>query len=160
MQSIAALRTTSLLAGLLALAACGRGAPIDGHTIVPDTEHNGAAWEDAPHYEVDPSPALLLDPRGYSIPVPAGLEGKSVNAIRVLADAEFRAAWDGKSALELGAATLKSSGPAPRSFPGFVAGQHYVLGLGYEQPAGADGKLHFDVMWAGLVDVRAGKPGR
>jgi predicted small lipoprotein YifL len=154
-----ALHATSLLAGLLALAACGREAPIDGRTIVPDAEHNDAAWENALHYEVDPSPALLLDPRGDSIPVPAGLEGKPINAIRVLADGEFRAAWDGKSALELGAATLKSSGSAPRSFPGFIAGQKYVLGLGHEQPAGADGQLHFDVMWAGLVDVRGGPPG-
>jgi hypothetical protein len=155
-----ALRTAPFLAGLLALAACGHEAPIDGRTIVPDAEHNDAAWENAAHYEVDPSPALLLDPRGYPIPVPAGLEGKSVNAIRVLANGEFRAAWDGRSPLELGAATLKGSGPAPRDFPGFLAGQNYVLGVGHEQPAGADGQLHFDVMWAGIVDVRGGKPGR
>jgi predicted small lipoprotein YifL len=160
MRRTAALRITSLLAGLLALAACGRAAPIDGRTIVPDDEHNDAAAENALHYEVDPSPTLVLDLRGYSIPEPAGLEGRPINAIHILANGDFRAAWDGKSVLELGAATLTCIRPAPLRFPGFIAGQQYVVGLGHDRPDGDQGQLHFDVMWAGLVDVRSGKPAR
>lgn len=121
-----------------------------------DDAHNHADGDDQSLiYDVPAVDAVILEPAGYRIPVPASLDVDGPNAVQVVLgqDAVYRARWDGSGPLSLSKATLEalgSSGP----FRGFPAGCRCVVGIGHDRSLQAKAGQGFDVMWATLVDVR------
>lgn len=145
----------ALSACLLVAAGCSDPVPVPPGTIVIDDDHDSSTDENAEHYVIEARPTLRLDPRDYKV------HGRNKAAdsifVRGRADvkgrSEYQAAWDGVSPIEIGPENLKPINSTTRPFPGFETGVGYVIGAGAARPDGRG--LNLDLMWAGLVNVRA-----
>lgn len=140
---------------LLGGVACGDSEPIPPGTIVIDDDHDSSTNENAEHYIIEARPTLRLDPRDYKVRA----RNKAADSIFVRGRAdvrgrsEYHVAWDGVSPIEIGPENLKPINSTSRPFPGFETGVGYVIGAGAARPDGRG--LNMDLMWAGLVNVRA-----
>ena len=120
-----------------------------------DEAHNHSTSDhQALIYQVSATDSVTLDPAGYSIPVPHSLNasGPTILQLVIRRGERYEADWDGTRPISLTAATLRPLGASP-PFRGFPAGQRCIVAAGREHSADA-GSNEFDVMWAGLIDVR------
>jgi hypothetical protein len=123
-------------------------------SITLDDAHDQAAGQDAT-YTIPASSALVVDAGAYKVKVPAQLAVDAPNALHVIhGKAEhYRLSWNGRGKIVLDSKTLEPV-KGPNQFPGFKAGEKYIIGIGYDRILGPDKKLKFDILWAAIVEVR------
>ncbi len=147
-------RLRPLLASLLAvlvLAACAPGLPL----VVVDEAHFTAFKQGVPedNYKLRPSTGFTLDATGYPFLLPAEApEVIGPNMIQLSAsDGQvYSHAWDmALTRYELTPENLVNLDTGT-AFPGLVAGESYLLGVGHLDATG-----RFTVLWAAILNVQA-----
>jgi hypothetical protein len=153
-----------LLGAAMAVVGCDRG-PAGGLTAAPasasaaaraaitraalqvDAAHDVMKRKDAPAYAIGPAAELVIDLGDHRF---AG----APDAIHVARGSTgyYRASFQGKQAV-LNAGSLDTV-KGREAFPGFEAGESYVVAIGTEAP-GADGAMRFTPAWTAKVSVGA-----
>lgn len=101
-------------------------------------------------YSIKPGPALVLDASKYEFRIPLQMANKSINAVRVVVGKgrDYFFMWESPvRKVVLSAKTLQPS-PGSPPFTGFERGQEVLIMIGYK------GSPPFDVVWAGLGEVK------
>jgi hypothetical protein len=114
-----------------------------------DTVHDVTRKKDAPAYAIPPSATLVIEVGEYRSPV---LDAGVPDAVHVAhgSSGYYRASFSGKQAA-LNAASLDPV-KGRDAFPGFEAGESYIIAVGTEAPS-ADGAMRFAPAWTAKVNV-------
>lgn len=137
---------------VLSLAACAPARP----TIIVDEEHFTAFKQGdfADSYKVQSADGFWLDATGYPFLIPAETpEVPGPNMIQVTTGEGqvYNHPWNlMNTRYELTPENLLNPATGEQ-FPGLLAGESYLLGIGY-----LDGNGRFTVLWAAVVDVTRG----
>ncbi len=118
-----------------------------------DDAHD-ATRKDGLAYTITPSAELVIELGPLPRPSAAAAVPADPNAVHVVhgAAAYYRATVAGKGPVTLNAASLDAvKGGA---FPGFEAGEQYLVAVGTEMPS-ADGAMRFAPVWTTKVMVSA-----
>jgi hypothetical protein len=156
-----------VVAAALALVGCDRGAPAPPSpasaaaapsavaptraTLTLDAAHDVMTKKDAPAYTIPPCAELVLEVGEHRFPIrDAGpLAPDSVHVVHG-ASGYHRASFSGHRVV-LSAASLD---PVKGGvFPGFEAGESYIVALGAEAPSTRDGAMGFAPLWTAKIDV-------
>jgi hypothetical protein len=138
-----------------ALSSAELGSPTDPslHIVLDDRHNQASGRDDALAYRISWTTALVLETRGYAIPVPEPLRPAGPSVVHVLHGEDyFRVPWDGKGSIKLSPLSLQRVKGSER-FAGFEPGEKYIVAVGRERQADASHALAFDVMWTGVVEV-------
>jgi len=117
-----------------------------------DAGHDAMTVKDAPPYVIAPSAELLLDVGQHRFLQRDGGPA-TPDAVHVMhgSSGYHRASFSGKQ-IVLDTVSLDAVKGGP--FPGFEAGESYLVAVGAEAPA-ADGALRFAPFWTARVNVAA-----
>lgn len=157
-QTFLRLPGVSRMAGRLALAvllasllsACAPGLPL----VVVDEAHFQSLKQGSLDggYKLSAGEGFVLDATGYPFLIPAEapqVPGPNMIQLSTSDGQVYSHPWDlNLTRYELTGATLVNVDTG-QAFPGLVAGQSYLLGVGYLDAGG-----RFTVLWAAVVDVK------
>ena len=144
-------RLTCVVAALVLslLTACAPGLP----TVVVDEQHFTAfkQGEFEQGYQFKPADGFHVDATGYPFLIPAEspfIPGPNMIQVTTGDGQVFSHPWDMQATrYELTPANLINL-ETGAAFPGLVAGQGYLLGIGYLESSG-----RFNVLWAAVINV-------
>ncbi len=131
-------------------------------TITIDEAHHQVErsyGEEAPPYHIPASDSVMVDATDYEF---GGVEGDAIappNMVQLVnSKGIYRADWDAQNKRAiLNSTTLKVlRGDGP--FPGFRAGESYILAIGNAGAVQAVGSAPFRVRWVGIIAVTASAP--
>jgi len=120
--------------------------------ITLDASHDLMTRKDAPAYAIAPVAELVLEIGDHRFPVPDAAGAGAPDTVHVMRGSSgyYRATFSGKRvALNTGAL---DSMKGREAFPGFEAGEPYVVAVGREA-ASADGAMRFTPLWTARVNV-------
>lgn len=121
-------------------------------------QHNAIAdpTVEASSIKASPSASIEIDAKDYSFNVPETMGVTGPNAIHLYqsnSDNKYRCPWNDGQPIILNGETLEPfDGKA--SFQGFQEGQSFILAIGHDNIAEAEGqKLVFKPLWVATLDV-------
>lgn len=121
-------------------------------------EHNAMAAPavEASSIKAAPSASLEIDAKDYEFNIPDGMDVTGPNAIHLYqsqSDNKYRCPWTEGEPIVLNAETLEPfDGDA--KFQGFRDGQSFILAIGHDNIAEAEGQnLVFKPLWVATLDV-------
>jgi hypothetical protein len=119
--------------------------------IVVDEQHQ-ATRDAGTAYRIAAAPGVIIDAANHRFePTPLGNQPTTVHLVHG-ADKYYRADWNARTTLKLDATSLspvRGKGP----FPGFAAGEKYILAIGADGEQTSDGAMKFAPMWIAHLDV-------
>lgn len=133
-----------------------------GPTIEIDEAHHQVErsyGSEAPPYQIPASDSLIVDASGYEFGGAEGAANAPPNMVQLVNNKGiYGADWDAQNKRAiLNSTTLKVlRGDGP--FPGFRAGESYILAIGNAGAVQADGSAPFRVRWVGIIAVTASAP--
>lgn len=118
--------------------------------ITMDASHDMMAVKDAHPYAIAPSAELVVEIGDYHF---TARDAGAPDAVHVAhgSSGYYRASFSGKQ-IRLNAASLDTV-KGREAFPGFEAGESYLVAVGAEAPSASDGALRFKPVWTAKVDV-------
>lgn len=121
--------------------------------ITLDAAHDVMTKKDAPAYAIAPSAELVLELGEYRFATRDGgiAAADAVHVVRG-SSGYHRASFSGKRV------TLSTASLDPvkgGAFPGFEAGESYIIAVGAEAPSASDGAMRFTPLWTTKVNVAA-----
>ena len=118
-----------------------------------DAVHDVMTKKDAPAYTISPSASLVIEVGDYRFPSLGTAGTGALNAAHVVHGSVgyYRATLAGKR-IALNAASLDPV-KGRDAFPGFEAGQSYVVAVGTESASATDGAMRFAPAWTTKVNV-------
>lgn len=120
--------------------------------ITLDAAHDVMTQKDAPAYTIAPSSELVIELAGHRFPArDAGPASPDVVHVVRGSSGYHRASIVG-ARVTLSTASLDPVKGGP--FPGFEAGETYIIAVGAEAPS-ADGAMRFTPFWTAKVNVAA-----
>src|SRR5262245_59984306 len=122
--------------------------------ITIDAAHDVMTRKDAPAYAIAPAPELVIELGDHRFPARADAGTSEPDAVHVAHGTAryYRGSFKGKRVV-LSAASLDAV-KGRDAFPGFAAGESYIVAIGAEAPS-ADGAIRFAPAWTGKVSVGA-----
>lgn len=121
--------------------------------ITLDADHDVMTRKDAAAYTIAPSAELVIELAGHRFSTRDG--GSAAPDVVHVAhgSTHYHRASIAGARITLSTASLDPVKGGP--FPGFEAGESYIIAVGAEAPAAADGALRFTPFWTAKVNVAA-----
>jgi hypothetical protein len=122
--------------------------------ITLDTAHDMMTKKDATAYAIAPSSELVIEIGDHRFPGRGDAGTSEPDAVHVAHGSAgyYRASFKGKR-IVLNAGSLDTV-KGREAFPGFEAGESYIVAIGAEAPS-ADGAMRFAPAWTAKVSVGA-----
>jgi hypothetical protein len=139
-----------------ALASAGTASPAAATTqavIKMDLIHDIMTKKDAPAYAISPSATLVIEVGDYRFPVLDAAGAGVPDAVHVVhgSSGYYRGSFSAKR-VALSAASLDPV-KGRDAFPGFEAGEAYLIAVGTETSSPSDGAMRFAPLWTTKVNV-------
>jgi hypothetical protein len=119
--------------------------------ITMDMVHDVTRMKDAAAYTIPPSATLVIGVGGYVFHGLGSAGGPDAVHVAHGSSGYYRASFSGKQAT-LNAASLDPV-KGRDAFPGFEAGESYIIAVGTEAPSASDGAMRFAPVWTAKVNV-------